>query len=282
MFARFGRSWALVKECMGLLMEDHSLLMFPLMSSIAMVVIIISFAIPLIPAFGLAAASGSDKAVSALAYVALFLFYWVQFTIVIFFNTALVEVAMRHFDGQPAGVGEGLRRALARLPMIIGYAFIAATVGTILRMIAERVGLIGKIIIGLMGFAWTVANALVVPVLAAENVGPIDAVKRSAEMIKKTWGEAIIGNAGIGLIFGLFLFLFILVGVVLIIAGFATGHPALGVMMLLAVVVSVVLLVLAQSTLHGLYAAALYRYANGLPTRGIDPALLANAFAPRP
>src|SRR5450755_4720890 len=254
MFARFGRSWALVKECMGLLMEDHSLLMFPLMSSIAMVVIIISFAIPLIPAFGLAAASGSDKAVSALAYAALFLFYWVQFTIVIFFNTALVEVAMRHFDGQPAGVGDGLRRALARLPIIIG----------------------------LMGFAWTVANALVVPVLAAENVGPIDAVKRSAEMIKKTWGEAIIGNAGIGLIFGLFLFLFILVGVVLIIAGFATGHPALGVMMLLAVVVSVVLLVLAQSTLHGLYAAALYRYANGLPTRGIDPALLANAFAPRP
>ena len=281
MFARFARSWALAQECIDVLMADKSLLVFPLLSSIAMVLIIGSFAIPLIPAFGFLAGHGSDHVVSALAYVALFIFYWLQYTVVIFFNTALVEVAMRRFDGQEATLSDGLRRAWSRLPMIMGYALIAATVGTLLRFIAERVGLIGKLVIGLIGFAWSVATALVVPVLAAENIGPIDVIGRSAELIKKTWGEQIIGNAGIGMVFFLASLLGIMCGGFLVIAAFASHQAVAGVVLLILLILGIGLLSIASSALQGIYSAALYRYANGKPTLGIDQALLGSAFQPK-
>src|SRR5215472_13614982 len=156
LFDRFQRSWDLAVECMSLLMEDKSLLIFPLLSSLAMLVIIGSFAVPLFPSFALWSSHGAH-AMPALTYVALFAFYWLQYSIVIFFNT-----------------------------------------GLILRVIAERVGIIGRIVVSLIGLAWSVATALVAPVLAAEDVGPIEAIERSVELIKKAWGEDIIGSAGIG------------------------------------------------------------------------------------
>ena len=54
--------------------------------------------------------------------VALFLFYWVQFAIVTFFNTALLEVATLRFDGENASVRDGLRRSWSRLPTILVYS----------------------------------------------------------------------------------------------------------------------------------------------------------------
>ena len=85
----------------------------------------------------------------------------------------------------------------------------------VLRAISERAGFVGKIVVGLLGFAWNVATYLVVPVLAVENVGPIEAVKRSASYLRKTWGEQIVGNLGMGSVFGLMTFATIAVGVLL-------------------------------------------------------------------
>jgi hypothetical protein len=278
MFDRFQRSWDLAAECWRLLMEDKTLLVFPLMSSIAMVFIIGSFALPLLPALGVTAAR-APHAVSSLGYLALFGFYWIQYSIVIFFNTALVDVAMRRFDDEEAGVADGLRRAAALLPVILVYALIAATVGTLLRVVAERVGLIGKIVVWLIGVGWTVATALVVPVLAAENVGPIEAIGRSAELIKKSWGEDIIGSTGIGMVFGAIFLLVGITGGILVFAAFGNREWALGVALAVIVVLAVSLVALAQATLQGIYSAALYRFATGDPaTGGIDRSLLENAF----
>ncbi len=278
MFDRLQRSWDLAAECWRLLMDDKSLLVFPLMSSIAMILIIGSFAVPLLPAFRFASGKG-PHAISSTGYLWLFVFYWIQYSIVIFFNTALVEVAMRRFDDDQAGVGEGLRRAAELLPVILVYAFIAATVGTLLRAIAERVGIIGRIVVALIGVGWTVATALVVPVLAAENVGPVEAIGRSTELIKRSWGENIIGNVGIGMVFGAIVFLVAITGGVLVFAAFGSRQWALGIVLAVVVVLAVSLVALAQATLQGIYSAALYRFAIGDPASGgIDRNLLENAF----
>jgi hypothetical protein len=251
------------------------------MSSIAMVLIIGSFAVPLLPAFGFAAGK-SPHALSAMGFAALFVFYWIQYTVVIFFNTALVEVAMRRFDDEEVGLADGLRRAAALLPVILVYALIAATVGTLLRVIAERVGLLGRIVVGLIGVGWTVATALVVPTLAAENVGPIEAIGRSVELVKKSWGENIIGNVGIGMVFGAIIFLVVITGGVLVLAAFGNREWALGVVLAVIVILAVSLIALAQATLQGIYSAALYRFATGDPaTGGIDRNLLEHAFGPK-
>jgi hypothetical protein len=61
---------------------------------------------------------------------------------------------------------------------------------------------IGQIVVGLVGMGWTLATCLVVPVLAARDVGPYEAVvERPA--VQKTWGESVIGQAGLSLAFGL-------------------------------------------------------------------------------
>ncbi len=264
------------------MMEDKSLLVFPLMSSIAMVLIIAGFAVPLLSASGFAAGRASH-ALSPIGYLALLVFYWIQYAIVIFFNTALVEVAMQRFDDEEAGIVDGLRRAAALLPVILVYALIAATVGTLLRAFAERVGIIGRIVVGLIGVGWTVATALVVPVLAAENVGPFEAIGRSVELIKKSWGEDIIGNAGIGLVFGAIIFLVALTGGVLLLAAFGNREWGLAIVLMGALIVAVSLIALAQATLQGIYSAALYRFATGDPaTGGIDRNLLEHAFRSRP
>ena len=62
----------------------------------------------------------------------------------------------------------------------------------------------------IIGFAWSVATFLVVPVLVVEKVGPLDAIKRSASLLRKTWGEQLVGNFGIGLVFGLLVLLVVL------------------------------------------------------------------------
>jgi len=280
MFDRFQRSWDLAAECWRLLMDDKILLVFPLMSSIAMVLIIGTFAVPLLPAFGFAA--GKPHALSSLGYLALFGFYWIEYAIVIFFNTALVEVAMRRFDEDEAGIADGLRRAAALLPVILVYALIAASVGTLLRVIAERVGIIARIVVALIGVGWTVATALVVPILAAENVGPLEAIGRSVELIKKSWGENIIGNAGIGIVFGAIIFLVGITGGVLVLAAFGNREWALGIVLAVVLIIAVSLIALAQATLQGIYSAALYRFATGDPaTGGIDRKLLENAFRAR-
>ena len=282
MLDRFQRSWDLAGECMSLLLEDKSLLVFPLLSAIALVVTIASFAVPLIPVFAALSRYGATQSLGAATYVTVFVFYWLQFSIVIFFNTALVEVALQRLDGEEANVGDGLRRAFSLLPVILAYALIAATVGLVLRAIAERVGLIGRIIVGLIGFAWSVGTALVVPVLAAEDVGPLEAIGRSVELIKKAWGEDIIGNAGIGVVFGLLIFVTTLVGAFLVTVAFGAHNTAAAILLLVLGVLAVSLLGLAYSTLHGIYSAALYRFANGDPASGnIDQRLLENAFTAR-
>ena len=61
-------------------------------------------------------------------------------------------------------------------------------------------GIVGRIVGSLVGLAWSLVTFLVLPVLVIEQIGPIQAVKRSAELFKHTWGENMIANAGIGIV----------------------------------------------------------------------------------
>jgi len=132
----------------------------------------------------------------------------------------------------------------------------------ILRSISERSGVLGKIVVSLVGLAWNLATFLVVPVLAAEDVGPIDAVKRSGAYLRKTWGEQIVGNAGMGAVFGVMTFGSILLGLILFIAAAFTESTALMAMVGVGLVVTLVGIALISATLGVIYAAALYRYAS--------------------
>ena len=278
MFERLSRSWGLIKASAGVLAKDKELLVFPLLSAACTLLVAAAF---LLPALGLGALDGlgAGGGVSFAAYLLAFLFYLAQYFVIFFFNTALVGAAMIRLDGGDPTLRDGLRIASGKLVPILGYAAIAATVGMLLRAVQERAGFIGKLVSGALGVAWTLASFLVVPVLVARDIGPIDAVKESALLLKKTWGENLIGQGGVGLVFGLLFFLLALVGVAAIVAAALTGSGTLIVLVVALVIAAMLLAALIQAALAGIYSAALYRYAVGEGgSEGFDAQLLGQAF----
>lgn len=277
MFEKFAHSWSLVKASASVLRSDKELLLFPLLSGISCILVAATF---LVPAFFSGMIENIDgDGMSAASYVFLFAFYVVQYFVIIFFNSALIGAAMIRLDGGDPTVADGFRIAISKLPTILGYAVIAATVGLILRALEERAGFIGRIVIGFIGLAWTVTSFLVVPVLVSQDIGPVDAVKRSAELLKKTWGQNLIGTAGIGLVFGIGIAIFAVIAFGLIMLAVSSGSVAVIVTALTVSVVALLMVVVIQAALQGIYAAALYRYATeGEAGEGFDSSMVAAAF----
>jgi hypothetical protein len=276
---KFARSWALTKASMGVLRSDKELLVFPLVSAVSVILVALSFILPM---FGLGLFDQLDRdgrGVPVAFYAWLFAFYLAQYFVMFFFNSALVGAAMMRLDGADPTVADGLRIARGKWRQILGYAAIAATVGMLLRALEQRAGFIGRIVIGLIGVAWTLATFLTVPVLVARDVGPVEAVKESAALLNTTWGENLIGNGGLGLALGL-----LNLGVLLVGGGLAVFLASQGLLWLAVAAVvlaglGVLGIALIQSALGGIYSAALYRYAvQGNAPAGFDGVLLQGAF----
>lgn len=253
MFDKFSRSWELVKASAAVLRSDKELMVFPVVSAIATLVVLATFLVPMIGwrVF-------SQGAASSVIWV--FLFYFCQYTVIVFCNSALVAAAMIRLDGGDPTLADGFNAAKARLPSILGYAAIAATVGVLLKRMKDDDNLLMRLVGGGLGAAWTLATFLVVPVLVHQEVGPFEALKRSANLLKRTWGENAIGNVGIGLAFGLISFAIIVVGALLAFVA-AQLSVALAVSIVVLFVIGLLLLGVYQAALSGIYAAALYRYA---------------------
>ena len=276
---KFARSWALAKASMAVLRSDKELLVFPLVSTAAALIVAATFILPM---FGLGLfrdIQAEGGGMPAMFYPWLFCFYLVQYFVIFFFNTALVGAAMIRLDGGDPTVSDGLRIARSKWTTILGYAAIAATVGLVLRALEQRAGIVGRIVIGLVGVAWTVATYLTVPVLVARDVGPIEAVKESASLLKATWGENIIGNGGIGLVFAIANVVLVLVCGALVVFLASQQLVALAAIVAALAVLAVMLMALVQAALSGIYSAALYRFAvHGDAASGFDGVVLRDAF----
>ncbi len=254
MFETFGRTWELIKMSWSVLKKDRELVLFPVMSTIALGILAgLMFGIgsSLGTVDRLAAAepafTGPDVALLAVTY-------FVLAFIVIYFNSALIGAAMVRLGGGDPTVGDGLRLANKRLAQIAGWAFISATVGLLLQALRSqaRDNFLGQIVLSLVGGVWAYLTYFVVPVLVAEGLGPIAAIRQSGSLFKRTWGEQVVSNIG----FGLLAFVAsvigalpaILVATVSIPAGIAVG------------VVTVGLALSIVTALEGIFKAALYGY----------------------
>ncbi|HPH94501.1 MAG TPA: DUF6159 family protein [Anaerolineaceae bacterium] len=280
MWNRLVNSWELVKASYKVLMADKELVIFPIISSIGLFIVSLAFLVPM--ALGDMFSQIAHDGFGIIPLIIAFAFYIVQYFVIFYCNTALVGAALIRLRGGDPTVGDGLRIASSRFVPLLGYALIAATVGMILKALSDKSNGLGRLVINLIGMAWNIATFLVVPILAVENVGPIEAIKRSVTLLKKTWGEQVAGNFGIGTIFGILTFIIIL----LALGGAAIGLYFESIPLLIAfvavAVVGLMVVGLIQSTLTGIYVAAVYRYAvDGEVGAGFDPAMIQGAFTPR-
>jgi hypothetical protein len=270
------RTWSMMSACWQILKQDKSLLLFPFVSGICCFLLLASFALPLYFTNHWQPPGRDAEAVRQVAYYGvLFLFYLLNYFIVVFFNAAIIACATIRMRGGNPTVGDGFRAASARLPVIAGWALVSATVGLILRMIEDRSEKVGKFVAGLLGAAWTLVSFLVVPILVVENKNPFAALKDSTELLKKTWGEQLAGNFSFGLVF----FVLTIPAVILIVAGAVSGNIGLLAGSIALGVIYLILLALVQSALQSIFQAAVFLYArDGQVPEGFEAELLGDAM----
>ncbi len=275
--SKMSNSWAMMKASATVLRLDTELLIFPLLSGLAAILVTASFIAPIAFFNGFEALNDPGYMV----YAGGFLYYLVLYTVIFFFNTGLVGATLIRLDGGDPTVGDGMRIAFKKLPTILEYAALSATLGVVLRAIEERVGVLGRIVVGLIGMSWTLATYLTVPVLVTRDVGALDAVKESAGILKRTWGEQVVGNAGIGLASFILFALMTATAVPLIILA-SSINEALVIPVVVSFVGGYFFLVLVTSAIKGIYSAALYRFATtGGAGEHFDAALMQQAFRPK-
>ena len=253
--SRISRTIQLAKSSWQVLKADKELLLLPVLSLVATILVAATFLAPIL----LAGDAVALEDPGPVGYVLLFAAYVTLAFITIFFNAALVHAANERLDGGDPTLGSAIRGALMRVGRILPWAIVSATVSIVLRAIEERAGAIGRIVSAIAGVAWSLVTFLVIPVLVIEGVGVGEAVKRSGSLFKKTWGENVAAQVGFGLIGFL-----AMLPAFLIVAGAIAAGGAIAVIGIGVAVVWVLAVVMVLSALNGIFQTALYRHAAGV------------------
>jgi len=274
-FSRIKNGWNLGLTSLQTISENPKLLAFPFISGIALIAACLTFFGGFVLLFGVEYDQWAEQAFGEyLGYVVLFIFYLLCYFIIVFFNVGLVHCARRVFDGEEVRFRDGIEFASSRFTTILNWAVLAATVGVLMQILKERLGFLGQMISGLAGLAWSIATFFVVPILAYEDISPMDAVKRSAELMKSKWGEAIGANFGFGILFFLGYIVIAFVTVLLI----TMVNPAVGIV---AGIVMALILHAALSAAEIVFITATYQHLHNDPVGRFDGDTLDSVFMPK-
>lgn len=270
-FDRLSNGWSLAMNSFKVLRENKQLIIFPVLSGICILAVIASF-------FAISWNAGVwddesefESLNTPLTWLLTFGFYLVNYFVVVFFNTALIHCTRLYFHGEEVSVRAGMQFAFSRIGAIFSWAFFAATVGMILKTIQENSGWLGKIITGILGVVWSVATFFVVPVIAYEKAGPLEAFRRSSGLMKQKWGESL----GATFSFGIIQFLgFLVVGGVLFLVGsivntyVGIGLAVLGMFLVFAI----------MSAAETIFVSAVYHNITGDPVKHFNEQMVDRLF----
>jgi Family of unknown function (DUF6159) len=276
---RMKRGWALTGQSWRILKNDKSLVIFPILSTIFGIIAVITIWTPTLVLRGVFEGRPVDRH-DPVFYIAGVATAYLSTFIAIFFNVALAACAVRSMRGEGTTVGQGFTAAIERIGPILGWTFVATTVGLILRVIRERVPAVGKLVAGLLGAAWAIATFFVIPAIALERTGPVQALKRSGAVVKERWGEGATGAVTIGLANWLISAAILIVGVVGGVGLITFRLVPLGIAVSAATVIAIVIVSLVASAMSQIFRVAVYQYAvSGQTSGGFDGGLLQSAFS---
>ena len=259
MFATIGHTFELMKMSWNVLMMDRELILFPVMSGMGL--LILAFA-------GLAAGVAESGNLVSFGVMILIAYF-----ITTFFNAALISAALERLRGGDPNVMSGISHATKHIHHIFIWAVISAIVGTLFRVLRSQTdNFFVRMIYSMIEGVWEFMTFFVIPVMVSENEGPISSIKRSASIIRETWGRQITASFGFMLVY--------------ILAILAAAIPAILLFLIVPVVgiiVGILLVGLAFATvqaLEGIFKAALYDYAVGAQPEGFDLRTLQTAYRP--
>jgi hypothetical protein len=251
-----------VKAAWSALRQDKELLSLPIVGGVASLLSLLPlFVVVLI--FG-GKDDGSNP--SAVMIVVGVLTAFLVAIVATFFSVALAAGAHERMGGGNPTVKSAMGVAWRRKKGVIGWALLSTTVGLVLQAIKDNVKGAGAIVSFLGDLAWAVASFFAIPIIAANDVGPIEALKSSVSVMKQRWGSSARVQLRLGL-YGV-------IAAVVIVAMLAKVSTVLAVLVGI-VLGAVVLYAMLLLNAVGAYArVALYRYSAGMPTPGFGSNLL--------
>ena len=134
--------------------------------------------------------------------------YFVSMFLATFFNVAFYHEIIAALNGDTVSLRRGLAAARSRLPAILAWSLMAGLVGWAIRFVEQRLPFGGRIVMALVGLAWSIAAVFAIPVIVREpeTTNPIRVLKQSAATLKHAWGEGLAGYVGFSTaVFGLVL-----------------------------------------------------------------------------
>ena len=277
------RSWNITKPTFSVIWQDKEMLLFPFFATIASMLYVAAILVPsgVLQVLGDSDAAGASW--GGLEYTILFFAYIGLAFIATFFNVCGVYTTKTRFEGGDATFLDSIRFGMSKIGIIFQWSLLAATIGLALAMLerlAERLGGVGgiivKIIRSVLGMVWSVVTLFVVPVLVYENASPTQAVRRSKDILKKTWGESLARAFGLGII--QFLCILAVIGITL---GLLTLAPkGLGTFLVVALGgLSSLCIILVFNVANTVFNTALYVYAStGEEPAAFDAEILVSAF----
>jgi hypothetical protein len=215
------------------------------------------------------------------SYLLLFVALYLCTAIVVFFRVALCHSAACLLDGDATSLHHGVEVAVARLPRIVLWSLVTATVGLVLRLAADRLPVGARVMALIGGAAWGTATYFVVPTLALEDVGPIAAVRTSAGTLRARWGEASAGAGGIGVLTAIAVVACAAAGLALAALLHAIGLELLATVALVLGALAALGAGLVGATLGGVFQTVLYLYAGDGDAGDFDEDDVASAFGAR-
>jgi len=289
----FARSWNLTKLSFAVIREDKELLIFPFLSAFFSLLVLGAFWVPIQTLLTLLGNhQGSSN--SGLGWGLLFILYFLLNFVATFFNVSAVHIIKKRLEGGKEPLSESFAFAFSRVHLIATWSLVAATVSLFFKMLENLidkkgnglgwvVSLILSLILGGIEISWTIVTLFVIPAMVYKDMGPIDAVKESTRVIKKTWGEKLARNFAMGLIHFCFLMLGLLplmaVGYMLVASD--AGYVAYGLLAFVTVAYfSVVSAVFSMA--NTVFNTALYVYGStGKSPEGFPSSLMESAFRPK-
>jgi hypothetical protein len=259
----------LVKTAWSALRSDKELLGLPIVGGLAsMVALLPALVIFLVMNGG--SDNGNDP--TALLVVVAVVSAFLVAVVSTFFAVALAAGAHERMNGGNPTLQSAMGTAWKHKKGVIGWALLSTTVGLIMQALKDNVKGAGPIMAAIGNFAWAVASFFAIPIIAANNVGPIEALKLSTSTMKQRWSSAARVQLRLGL-YGLGLALGVVVGVVLV-AMLAKVSTVLAVLVGVLIAIALLLAMLVLNAITSYARVALYRYAAGMPTPGFASGML--------
>lgn len=276
---KFKASWKIIKESWNVLKQDKELAWFPVLSGITGLIAMAIFAAIFFFVF-----MGSDihffdeaseQQLDILGYAVLLIYYVVMFFIANYFLAGVYTIVHARFSGQNLSLRDGIANANKNIGKIFAWSLISATVGVILRIISDKSRIVGKIVAAIFGAAWAILTYFSLPSLIIGQKSIKESFKESAAVIRKTWGETIIVNFGVGLFFTLVTFFVLALSVGLVVLVPSTAMIVIVGTLFVIYIIAVSIL---SSTLGSIFKLALYEFAStGNVPQGFTPKLVMGA-----